>query len=189
MLWTVYGDVLGRDSFPVADIAYLAQYPALALGIGWLIRGRRRGRDRAAFLDAAILTTGVGAVAAMFVFAPAAATAGASVGSQVVAGAYPVGDLLLLALVVRLFTAQVARNFALWALFGGMTVIARRRHHYSVTVAYGLAYPAGSTSPTCWPTSCSASRRIHPSAVALSEPAPDHQERVTAAARPRSASP
>ncbi len=179
LLWTVYGDVLGRDPYPVSDIAYLAQYPALALGIGWLIRGRRRGRDRAALLDAAILTTGVGVVGILFVFAPAAAAADASVGSQIVAGAYPVGDLLLLSLVVRLFTAQVARYFALWALFGGLAIFLVCDTAYSVTVAYGLAYPDWIDIAYLLVYLLIGLAAIHPSAVALSEPAPEHQERVT----------
>ena len=46
------------------------------VGLMWLIRGRRRGRDRAAFLDAAIISTGFAVVGGVFVIAPAAASGG-----------------------------------------------------------------------------------------------------------------
>lgn len=81
-------------SFPtVADAFYLTQYVALAFGLVWLVRGRRDGRDRAAFLDAAILTTGVSVVGIIFFVAPAATAASSMILGQVVAAAYPAVDL------------------------------------------------------------------------------------------------
>ena len=92
-IWTVYRTVLHREPYPsAADALYLAMYPAFALGLWWLVCGRRRGQDRAAFLDAAILTTGVTVIGVVFFVAPAAQSSDNSMLGQVVAAAYPAGD-------------------------------------------------------------------------------------------------
>src|SRR4051794_19262239 len=98
VLWDVYDYVLNVSPYPSpADAAYLLRYVFCAVALGWLIRGRRRGRDRAAFLDAAIVSTAFAVVACVFLVAPTAAQGGQTLLSKVVAGAYPVADVLLLA--------------------------------------------------------------------------------------------
>ena len=181
-LWTLFEDVFHIDLYPsVADLAYLGSYPALALGMMWLIRGRRRGRDRAALLDAAILTTGFAVVGTVFFVAPAAASGGSTLLSQVVAAAYPVGDLLVLALLVRVVTAGLVRNESLWALFGGMTVTLVADLYYVVTVTQGLAYTGWIDLGYLMAYLLLGFAAMHPSAHALSEPAPDRPDRITAA--------
>jgi len=181
-LWTLFLEILHIEPFPsVADVAYLAQYPALSLGMLWLARGRRRGRDRAAFLDAAILTTGFTVVGTVFFVAPAAETGGSTLLSQVVAAAYPAGDLLVLALVVRMFTAGVVRNTALWALFGAIATLLAADLHYVVTVVHGTAYPTWIDVAYLMSYLLLGVAVLHPSAHALSEPGPERPERVTVA--------
>jgi len=182
LLWTLFEDVLHTEPFPsVADVAYLGQYPALALGMLWLARGRRRGRDRAAFLDAAILTTGFTVVGTVFFVAPAAETGGSTTLSQVVAAAYPVGDLLVLALAVRMLTAGIVRSPALLGVFGAIATLLAADLHYVVTVVNEAAYPTWIDIAYLMSYLLLGFAVLHPSAHALSEPGPERPERVTAA--------
>lgn len=140
--WVIYEQVLHIAPYPsVADAFYLARYPLLVFGLMWLIRGRRHGRDRAALLDAAIISTGFAVLGGVFVIAPAAAGGGTTLLSQVVAGAYPVGDLLLLAALVRLFTSGAARNVSFWSLVGGLAITMVVDIQYVLSVVSGVWFP------------------------------------------------
>jgi diguanylate cyclase (GGDEF)-like protein len=182
LLWTLFEDVLHIAPYPsVADVAYLLSYPAIALGVMWLIRGRRRGRDRAAFLDAAILSTGFTVVGTVFFIAPAAASGGTSTLSQVVAAAYPAGDLIVLAVVIRMLTTGTVRNLSLWALVTGIAAILVVDLYYVMSVVNGAAYPAWIDHGYLLSYLLLGFAALHPSAHVLSEPAPDRPDRITVA--------
>ncbi|MEV4348228.1 bifunctional diguanylate cyclase/phosphodiesterase [Actinoplanes sp. NPDC049596] len=109
VIWEIYEYVLHLSPYPSpADIFYLACYPLLAAGLVLLVR-ERHGRDLAGLIDAAILATGVGLVFGVFVLHPIAAEAG-SVLERLIGTAYPAADVLLLALVARLFTGGGQRT-------------------------------------------------------------------------------
>lgn len=174
VLWIVSDDVLHIDPFPsAADVAYLAFYVVLAVAVGALVRARRRGRDRAAFLDAAILATGVGVVAAVFLIEPAAEAAGTSTLTQVVAAAYPIGDLLVLAVVVRLFSVRIAGNVAFWALVGGIVILLVGDLGYVAAEVYGDVYPQWIDIGYLLSYLLLGLAALHPSARELCEPAPE----------------
>jgi diguanylate cyclase (GGDEF)-like protein/PAS domain S-box-containing protein len=87
--------------FPsVADALYLGAYAVLVVGVALL--ASRRGRDWSGLLDAAIFTVAVGLLAFVALIGPTAATSGLSGVARMVAVAYPVLDVLLLAVAVRL---------------------------------------------------------------------------------------
>ncbi|HET9422559.1 MAG TPA: GGDEF and EAL domain-containing protein [Nocardioides sp.] len=182
LLWTLFEDVLGIQPYPsVADVAYLLSYPAVALGIMWLVRGRRRGRDRAAFLDAAILTTGFTVVGAVFFVQPAAASGGTTTLDQLVAAAYPAADLLVLALLIRMLTSGTVRNVSLWGLVAGVAALLLMDLWYVMSVVSDAAYPAWIDNGYLLSYVLIGFAAVHPSAHSLSEPAPERPERITAA--------
>jgi len=104
---TVYDVLTGplglEDPFPsVADVLYLCTYPLFAGGLLLLIRAQRRDRDREALVDALIITTGVGFVVWVFLASPYARDGTMSGAEKAFSIAYPLGDVLLLAVLARL---------------------------------------------------------------------------------------
>ena len=105
-----------------SDAVYLASYGLLGAGVLAMVRTRRSGADRAAFLDAAILTTGVAVLATVVVIAPVGRDATLSTFAKVVASAYPVGDVFLLATLARVFTSPGARNSSFRLLLAALVI-------------------------------------------------------------------
>ncbi len=180
VLYTLFEEVLHIAPYPsVADVAYLSSYPMTALGVMWLIRGRRRGRDRAAFLDAAIITTGVTVAFSVFVIVPAAEAGGTTVLERSVAAAYPAADLLLLAVVLRMLTGGMVRSASLWALTAGLALLLFVDGVYVMSVLSGSAYPSWIDPGFTAAYLLVGVAAVHPSAHALSEPAPDRPDQIT----------
>jgi diguanylate cyclase (GGDEF)-like protein len=107
----------------VADVLYVAAYPALAAGFAVLLRQRSRG-DVAGLIDASIVATGLTLVYWVFVLGPMAADSTLPLLDKVVYLAYPGGDLLLLAMLLRVFTSPGARtaSFTLLVLAGALVL-------------------------------------------------------------------
>jgi len=180
VLWELFDHVLHIDPFPsVADVAYLATYPILAFGMLCLVRGRRQGRDRAAFLDAAIITAGVAIIGIVFVVTPAANAAGTTLLEQAVGAAYPLGDLLVLALALRLLTAGLVRNAALWAVLGCLVALLGADLSYLLQVSDDATYPVWIDHSFLVSYLLLGFAAIHPSAHTLSEPLPERPDRIT----------
>jgi CDP-diglyceride synthetase len=108
----VAGDVLaynyerffGRTlPFPsVADIFYLGVGPSIVAGLLLLIRQRKRGADRASLIDSLIIATGLGLLSWIFLMAPHAHDTTLSLPVKLTSIAYPLMDLLMLSVAVRL---------------------------------------------------------------------------------------
>jgi diguanylate cyclase (GGDEF)-like protein/PAS domain S-box-containing protein len=99
-----YPLLLDRDvPFPsLGDAAYLAVYPALIAGVLILERRRSRRADRGSAIDAAILTVGLALPSWVWLIAPYVHDHSLSTAGRLVSVAYPLADVLLLAVAVRL---------------------------------------------------------------------------------------
>ena len=107
----VTGDVLGYNyerffgtppPYPsVADAFYLAFYLPLIAGVLLLIREQRRGRDRESLVDAVIVTVAAAALSWTYLMSP---YVHASLGlpTKLVSVGYPLMDVLVLGVLVRL---------------------------------------------------------------------------------------
>src|SRR5205807_1949129 len=82
-------------------VAYLAGYVPLIVGVFLLIRYREPGRDVDNLLDSALITVGAGVGAWVFLIAPQI-RANHDLVAQGVSAAYPLADVLMLAMTVRL---------------------------------------------------------------------------------------
>ncbi|GAA3512094.1 putative bifunctional diguanylate cyclase/phosphodiesterase [Actinocatenispora rupis] len=108
--YNVMVSVLGRTNpYPsVADAQYLATYPLFAAGLYGFVR-YRTGKDRGGLLDALIVTAGVAVLSWIFLIQP-----NAGIGTwttKVTSIAYPLGDVLMLAMLARLvFSGDGIRN-------------------------------------------------------------------------------
>jgi diguanylate cyclase (GGDEF)-like protein len=120
-LW-VLGDLVGSvqaavaptDAFPtVADIFYLAGYPALALSLFVLTRGRRPSRDVEGALDSLTVAAGLYLLCWVLLARPTFARSHDSWMSAVVGAAYPLLDISIIAMLVALVATPGTRTTAL----------------------------------------------------------------------------
>jgi diguanylate cyclase (GGDEF)-like protein len=87
--------------FPsVSDALYIGAYPLLVAGL-LLMRGKGITHDRAGLIDPLIVATGVGVVYWTFLLGPVADAHGLSLAQRLVNVAYPIADVLLLAVLAR----------------------------------------------------------------------------------------
>jgi diguanylate cyclase len=99
----VYQYILRVSEYPfpsVSDALYIGAYPLLAAGL-LLMRGRGITYDRAGLIDPLIVATGVGVVYWTFLLGPVADAHGLSLAQRLVNVAYPIADVLLLAVLAR----------------------------------------------------------------------------------------
>jgi diguanylate cyclase len=107
----VIGRVLHLETWPsVADVLWLGLYPGLVVGLLLLIRRRTQGHDWGSLVDATTITTGLGLLSWVFLIRPVADDSSLSLVARVVSIAYPVGDILVLAMVTRLLVGAGSRT-------------------------------------------------------------------------------
>ncbi len=112
LIFLVFADVLKHVlPFPsVADGFYLATYPLYAAGLLIFIRWRASGRDRRSLLDALTLTCGLALLAWVYLILPYVDKPGLTSAQKVVSIAYPLGDVLVLAMLMRLLAPGSGRT-------------------------------------------------------------------------------
>jgi diguanylate cyclase (GGDEF)-like protein len=121
-VYEYYDLVLHEEPYPsFADVFYLAAYPAVAIGLVLLMR-RRGSRGSAGFIEAAIIAVGLGLAFWVFVLHPVAAGSATSMLERWISTTYPAADVLLLAMLARLFTGGSGRN-ASTRLIGAAAVL------------------------------------------------------------------
>jgi diguanylate cyclase (GGDEF)-like protein/PAS domain S-box-containing protein len=140
----------GDPPFPsIADAFYLAYYALCFVAVALLTRSTRR---KAVWLDG--LTAGFAAATVWAAAAPSAIESGVAGTSSAVATtlAYPVADLLLVALVVNAVALRGWRmNRMWWLLAGGFVVSAVADTLWTSQTALN-AYVSGNMIDTLWPT-------------------------------------
>ncbi|QKE82540.1 diguanylate cyclase [Arthrobacter sp. NEB 688] len=113
VLFTVEQDLVHVTGYPVpSDVLYISGYVVLTAGLLRLVRGRRRGMDPTPILEALIVAAGFGTVVGTFLVGPIAGDSTTSVLGRLVATSYPVGDVVLVGVLVRLWASVGSRNTA-----------------------------------------------------------------------------
>jgi len=120
----VVGDLfyyaLDADFPSVGDVFYLAVYPLIVAGVLLLIRSRNPGRDRGSLVDASIITVGLGLLAWVFLIEPNAHVEGIGLPGRVISMAYPLMDVLLLAVAARLAIGAGRRPLSFYLIGVGV---------------------------------------------------------------------
>jgi len=107
---TARGWVLDPPS--VVDACYLGLYPCLIAGLVITVLRRKTRREWSSLVDAMMISTGIGLLAWVAVIRPALGDPQYTPLGQAVTIAYPIGDLVMLAMVVRLIAGAGARGAA-----------------------------------------------------------------------------
>ncbi len=182
-----YWPQLVHDRQPVgqslADVFYLAMYPLLAAGLTILVRRQSPGGDRAALLDASIITVGVALLTWVFLVRPyldGAGGTGGSVLDRLTAVAYPLGDVLVLAVLARLGSGRTARSTSFRLLLASLLALLVADGIYTWQLLHGQ-FRAGTWVDAGWilfytGVGCAA---LHPDMRRLSLPVPAGPARLS----------
>jgi len=103
----------------IADVFYLGFYPLAYVAVLLFMRGDLRRLTSPSWLDGAVAGFGAAAVCAAFAFHSIIHSTGGNALAAAVNVAYPIGDLLLLALVVGGTAVLPGRSKAPWLLLAG----------------------------------------------------------------------
>jgi diguanylate cyclase (GGDEF)-like protein/PAS domain S-box-containing protein len=110
--------------FPsLGDAVYLTVYVAQMLGLLLLVRRRNPRRDRDTLIDATILTLGLSLVSWVLLIAPYLHDGSLGLLPKLVSVAYPLGDIILLAVAIRLVLDGGRRQPAFYLLGAGIVCV------------------------------------------------------------------
>ena len=173
--WNYYEVVLHRSvPFPAApDIFYLAGYPLVAAGLVLFIRHRAPGRDRSSLIDAGIVTTGLALLVWTYLSAPYAHDSSLSLAGRIVSVAYPLADVLLIAVLARLLVTPGSRERSQFLLLGFLVFTLGADIVYSLLALFST-YNTGDLVDAGWLAAyvLVGAAALHPSMARLSTPVP-----------------
>jgi diguanylate cyclase (GGDEF)-like protein/PAS domain S-box-containing protein len=172
------GVVLPFPSF--ADALYLLTFPLYAVGLLIFIKCRSPDKDRRSLIDALTLTAGLALLSWTFLIRPYVHNADLSDLQKIVAIAYPLGDVLTLALIARLLAPGAERTRCVELLvlgsfgclvsdvaFDWVQLHGTFRNGTIIDLGWAIFY-------TAWGASA-----LHPTMARLTEPVPRLQEEVS----------
>jgi len=175
------GVLLPFPSF--ADALYLLTYPLYAVGLLIFIYCRSPDKDRRSLIDALTITAGLALLSWTFLIRPYVHESGLSVLQRSVAIAYPLGDVLTLALLARLLAPGVGRATRCVQLLTVGTVGCLLSDVAFDWVQLHGTFNNGTVIDLGWALFYTAwgAAALHPSMTTLTEPVPRQQEEVSPA--------
>jgi diguanylate cyclase (GGDEF)-like protein len=138
LVGTIQRNVLHIDPYPsAADIFYLAAYPVLGVALVLLVRRRTPGSHTSAVIDSAVLSVALGLLWWLYLVRPMTTSDGTAL-ERAVSVAYPVVDMLLLAIALRLALGVGARTTSFALLVGSLMATLLTDVVYAVLTAQNL---------------------------------------------------
>jgi diguanylate cyclase (GGDEF)-like protein/PAS domain S-box-containing protein len=186
----VTGDVLaynyqqffgGALPFPsIADLFYLAVGPLLVAGLLLLMRQRNEPRSRASLIDALIITVAAAALSWVYLMAPYAHDHTLKLSTKLISMAYPLVDILVLGVLLRMAVGSRRRGLAFGFLLSGTGALLLTDAIYGWKLLHG-GYATGGVLDAGWATfyGLLGAAALHPSMRKLVERAPDPGDRLT----------
>jgi hypothetical protein len=180
-IWFYYETMSGVPWPSLADVFYIGSYPLVAASLLIFTRDRNPDRDCGSLIDAAIITTGLGLVVYHFFIAPHLSDQSLPILELAISTAYPLMDILLLAVIARALVGGELRNMALGMLLVGTlaTLVADcvfAWQEFTTGYSKGLVDAGWLAQYVLWGAAI-----LHPSARRISEKAGDGTERLTSA--------
>ena len=160
----------------VADGLLLAAYGLLAIGLALLIRARDPNPDRAGLLDALIVAAAAVVLAWVFILHPDQRPPGLSLAVVAVSYAYPMLDIVMLAMVVRLAFTGGTRPASFYLVALGL--VGQLTADAAFTIAsLAATYRYGGPIDAGWMAMCIllGAAALHPRAGELTRPASDQE--------------
>lgn len=141
-------DLHGLEPFPsIADAFYLVVYPLFVAAL--IVLGRYSGHDEGAFSDALIVGVSAGVIGWAFLIEPFVSDPDLTLLQLVISAAYPVADIILLPMILRLMFINQARNRSyLFLLLGMLSYLAA-----DILYAHGNSvgwYAPGGLTDSLW---------------------------------------
>ncbi|MFJ8435298.1 putative bifunctional diguanylate cyclase/phosphodiesterase [Kitasatospora sp. NPDC094019] len=167
---------LGSPFPSIADGFYLAEYLLYAAGVLGFIRWRTAHQDRASLLDALILTMGLALLVWIYLILPYARNPDLDWFQKAVSIAYPLGDVVVLALLLRLVVPRGGVSRSLQLLTVGTVGLLVSDIAYGLIVLHGN-WHIGTPVDFGWAAFYTAwgAAALHPSMVELTKPIPSQQ--------------
>ncbi|HEX4010659.1 MAG TPA: EAL domain-containing protein [Solirubrobacteraceae bacterium] len=138
----------------LADAFYLSFFPLSYIAVFVMVRGETRRLSSPNWLDGAVAGLGAGAVCAAFGFSMVLRTTHESVLGTAVNLAYPIGDVLLLLLVIGGTAAMSGRRKTPWLLIAaGFTVNVGGDTVNLLQASVGATHVGAIVNAIAWPTS------------------------------------
>jgi diguanylate cyclase (GGDEF)-like protein/PAS domain S-box-containing protein len=189
----VTGDVLAYNytrffgaalPFPsIADAFYLAVGPLQVAGLVLLIRQRNETRSRAGLIDALVITVAAAALSWVYLMAPYAHDHTLTLGTKLTSIAYPLMDIMVLGVVLRLAVGGRRRGASFGFLLAGAGMLLLTDSVYGWKLLHG-GYATGGVLDVGWAAfyALLGAAALHPSMRKPIERTPDSGDRLT---RPR----
>jgi diguanylate cyclase (GGDEF)-like protein/PAS domain S-box-containing protein len=158
------------------DGFYLSTYPIYAAGLVIFIRRRGGGRDRRSLLDALTVTVSLALLSWLYLILPYVHNPALSWPQKVVSVAYPIGDVLVLAMLARFLAAGAWRTRSVQLLTIGSLGLLASDVSFGLLQLYSSFRP-GTATDLGWLVFYAAwgAAALHPTMTTLTEPIPRSQ--------------
>ncbi|TVZ03810.1 EAL domain-containing protein [Trebonia kvetii] len=163
-----------------ADVLYLSCYPLYAAGLLIFIKWRTPDGDLRSLIDALTLTAGLGLLSWTFLIRPYVNDQTLTGLQKTVAIAYPLGDVLMLALLTRLLAPGTGRARSVQLLTVGAVACLASDTAFTAMQLHGT-FRNGTIVDLGWALFYTAwgAAALHPSMTRLTDPVPRQQVEVS----------
>jgi signal transduction histidine kinase len=163
-----------------ADAIYLGCFLLLAGGLLLLVRARTPGRDRTSLIDAVIIATGAGLLSWIFLIVPYVRAPDLTLIQRLVSVAYPLMDVLLLAVAIRMWRGGGRSTAAFRLLSVSLLALLLSDTIYGLS-QLTVGWVPGGAVDLGWVLffASMGAAALHPSMRSLSDPVPTPTPKLT----------